>query len=199
MSTDRMEKATPETWMFPPMGGWTVEQVEDLDLPFDWELMDGAIVPRGHTVFWHDLVRDELRDRLKGARTETHAVNVERCVQLDGRSAPKPDVVVFEKRGLGIDMRCTPATHVKLVVEVVSDGSRLQDRVSKPALYAEAGLPFFWRVERGEDGIPVVHEFWLSRASGEYVPAPEHPVHTGKLETDRPFPITIDLASLVDF
>ncbi|MEU4200446.1 hypothetical protein AB0F64_10895 [Streptomyces sp. NPDC026294] len=48
MSTDRrLEKATPETWMNPPGGQWTFDQVKDLELPFDWELMDVMIVVRG--------------------------------------------------------------------------------------------------------------------------------------------------------
>jgi hypothetical protein len=33
-----------------------------------------------------------------------------------------------------------------LVVEVVSKGSRREDRGSKPLAYAEAGIPHFWRV-----------------------------------------------------
>ena len=43
---------------------------------------------------------------------------------------------------------------VALTVEIVSPGSRTLDRFAKPALYAEAGIPFFWRVET-EDGIVV--------------------------------------------
>ncbi|MFC7484146.1 Uma2 family endonuclease [Luedemannella flava] len=43
---------------------------------------------------------------------------------------------------------------VLLVVEVVSAGSEDLDRIIKPREYAEAGVPWFWRVER--DGEPTV-------------------------------------------
>jgi Uma2 family endonuclease len=38
---------------------------------------------------------------------------------------------------------------VLLVVEVVSRGSAKLDRVIKPIEYANAGIPRYWRVERG--------------------------------------------------
>ncbi|KEF02983.1 MULTISPECIES: Uma2 family endonuclease [Streptomyces] len=200
MSTDRrLEKATPETWMSPPGGRWTYDQVKDLELPFDWELMDGAVVVRGMAEWWHDQVRDELFFRLKQLKPDPYGVNSERSLLLDAYNSVKPDVVVFDKSGIDVaPLGATPASIVKLVVEVVSPGSQVRDRSSKPFLYAEAGIPYFWRVEHGEDDKPVVHEFWLRRDVGEYVPAPEHPRHTEKLETDRPFPIGIDLASLLE-
>jgi hypothetical protein len=39
---------------------------------------------------------------------------------------------------------------VSLVVEIVSPGSRTTDRLTKPALYARAGIASFWRVELDE-------------------------------------------------
>ncbi|WP_267886547.1 hypothetical protein [Streptomyces sp. WM6386] len=33
--------ATEETWMFPPIDGWAFDEVTDLEVPFDWELVDG--------------------------------------------------------------------------------------------------------------------------------------------------------------
>ncbi|MEV5594769.1 Uma2 family endonuclease [Streptomyces sp. NPDC052496] len=202
MSTDRrLEKATPETWMNPPGGRWAYDQVKHLELPFDWELVDGVIVVRGMANWWHDEVRDELRDCFKSAVPDPdHGVNVERCVMLDDFIVTKPDVVIYDRRGLDLfTMDCTPAANVRLAVEVVSPGSAVDDRVRKPALYAAAGVPYFWRVERGADNCPEVHEYWLHSGTGDYVSAPEHPCHKGKLETDRPFPIGIDLMSVVGF
>lgn len=132
-------------------------------------------------------------------KPDLYGVNAERCLVLDTYSSVKPDIVVFDKSGIDVaSSAATPAAIVKLAVEVVSPGSQVRDRSSKPFLYAEAGIPYFWRVEHGEGDRPVVHEFWLRRDVGEYVPAPEHPRHTEKLETDRPFPIGIDLASLLE-
>ncbi|MBM7491012.1 Uma2 family endonuclease [Micromonospora luteifusca] len=56
---------------------------------------------------------------------------------------------------------------VLLVVEIVSAGSRSIDRVLKPALYAEADIPYFWRIET-EVGI-VVHTHKLDAMKQVYV------------------------------
>jgi Uma2 family endonuclease len=37
---------------------------------------------------------------------------------------------------------------VEIVVEVVSPGTGQRDRYHKPGGYAEAGIPYFWRIEQ---------------------------------------------------
>lgn len=190
--------AEPIDWMHPPSQGWTYDQVKDLDLPFEWELVDGAIVVRGMTSQWHDTVRDELYFALRGAAAAPFAVNSERCVLVDAYNPAKPDVVVFDRTGLDfMTLECVPVKAVALVVEVVSHGSRADDRFRKPGMYAEAGVPSFWRVERGEDDCPVVHEFRLDPDTGVYAPAPGGAAHTGVLRTDEPFPVELDLRSVL--
>ncbi|GAA0452349.1 Uma2 family endonuclease [Streptomyces stramineus] len=199
MIAERLEKATPENWMFPPEEGWTVDQVEDLELPFDWELVDGVVVVRGRTVPWHNCVRAGIERRLVGCLVEPYGVLSEQCVLIDKYNPPVPDVVVLDKRGFDLfQAKYVPVEKAVLIVEVVSPGSRQDDRVRKPAMYATAGVPYYWRVERGENGLPEVHEYWLHQDRGEYIPRPMRPCHTGKLETEQPFPVTIDLASLVE-
>ncbi|MFJ5923079.1 Uma2 family endonuclease [Kitasatospora sp. NPDC092948] len=188
--------AEPIDWVYPPANGWTFDQVSELDLPFKWELVDGAIVVKGQTVWWHDQVRDELRSALREARSEQYAVNAERCVLIDERTALLPDVVVFDKVGLSMrELACTPIESVALAVEVVSCGSRTADRFAKPGLYAEKGVPSYWRVERGDDDLPVVHEFRRDDVQGIYLPVA---VHEGLLRSDLPFPVEIDLKQLVE-
>jgi Uma2 family endonuclease len=53
-----------------------------------------------------------------------------------------------------------------LVVEVVSGGSEIIDRVIKKAEYAKAGIPRYWFVER--DGGATVHRHALITDTGEY-------------------------------
>lgn len=184
--------------MVPPMSGWTYEQVRELDLPFDWELVDGAVVPRGRTPLWHNHVRSELYAVLREARREPYAVAEEQCFLADEYNPSRPDVVVFDRRGLDLyDVECLPAASVVMAVEVVSPGSRAADRVRKPVLYAEAGVEYFWRVERGDRSVPVVHEFWLPSGSSVYIPSPDRPVHEGKLIVTRPFPVELDLSALI--
>lgn len=84
-------------------------------------------------------------------------------------------------------------------VEVVSHGSRKVDRFFKPAQYAQAKVPYYWRVELERDQQIAVHEYWLNSDTLSYFPAPSHPVHRRELNTDQPFPVKIDLAELTRF
>ncbi|GAA2723518.1 Uma2 family endonuclease [Streptomyces luteosporeus] len=200
MIAERLEKATPENWMFPPPEGWTFDQVKDLTLPFDWDLVDGAIVVRGRALPWHNKVRSSLEQHLGECLVEPFGVLGEQCVLIDEYNPPVPDVVVFNARGFDLlAAEYVPVEKAVLLVEVVSPGSRQDDRVRKPAMYAAAGVRYYWRVERGDDGMPEVHEFWLPVGKDAYIPAPLHPVHRGKLETEVPFPVAIDLANLLKF
>jgi Uma2 family endonuclease len=199
MTAERQVQATEDTWMSPPEDGWTYDQVKDLELPFDWELVDGVIVPRGMTKLWHNKVRDDFTRHLGDACPEPYAAVSEQCVLVDEHNPPKPDVVVFHKRGLSFfDLECLPVESVVLVVEVVSPGSRQDDRVRKPALFAAAGVPHFWRVERERDDTLAVHEFWLHHKTRSYIESPRHPVHRDKLIAEEPFAVEIDLRALTE-
>lgn len=198
--TSESEQATEDNWMFPPEEGWTAEQVRDLELPFDWELVDGVVVPRGRTKFWHNMVRDRIAEALEKYRREPYEVVSEQCVLADEHNTPKPDVVVFGTNGLSFfELECIPPEAVALVVEVVSPRSRQDDRVRKPALFADLLIPFYWRVELGRDHEITVHDYWLHHSRREYVEAPQVPVHRRKLVVDHPFPAEIDLRALVRF
>ncbi|MFI1732802.1 Uma2 family endonuclease [Streptomyces acidicola] len=200
MTTPGPTRATEDTWMFPPADGWTFDQVKHLELPFDWELVDGVIVARGQTNVWHNEVRDGIADALKAARVEPYRVLTEQCVMVDDRNTPKPDAIVYDPRKLNFfEAECVPAEKLALVVEVVSPGSRQHDRVRKPALFAAAKVPSYWRVELDRDRQLAVHEYWLNMDTRSYISAPMHPVHHGKLITEVPFPVEIDLDGLVGF
>lgn len=200
MTTPQQGRATEDTWMFPPADGWTFDQVKHLELPFDWELVDGRIVVRGQTKFWHNRVRDEIVAALKAARTEPYEVVAEQYVMVDDQNTPKPDAIVFDPRQLNFfEVECVPVGKVSLVVEVVSPGSRQDDRVRKPALFSANKIPYYWRVELDRDQKLAVHEYRLNADTLSYFPAPSHPVHHDKLVTELPFPIEIDLDALLGF
>jgi Uma2 family endonuclease len=186
-------------WSNPPNGRWTYDEVKDLDLPFEFDLVDGVIVPRGTANHWHNTVRDKLYFHLESARRAPFAVNSGQCVLIDEFNPPKPDVVVFDKTGLDVfSLECLPVASVVLAVEVVSPGSRSDDRFRKPGMYAEAGIPYYWRVERGADDLPEVFEFWLDRETGVYAPAPAGEHHIRRLKTELPFPVEVDLARIIE-
>ncbi|WP_405562256.1 Uma2 family endonuclease [Streptomyces sp. NBC_01180] len=195
----RTEQATEDNWMFPPPAGWTIEQVTDLELPFDWELVDGVIVARGQRKVWHNRVRDSIARRLEDARVTPYAVLTEQCVLVDPYNAPRPDVIVYDPTGLNVfELECIPVDRVALAVEVVSPGSRQDDRVRKPALFAESKIPYYWRAELGKDDGLSIHEYWLHHERHEYIPAVTHPVHTKRLVTEQPFAVEFDVSALLE-
>jgi Uma2 family endonuclease len=58
---------------------------------------------------------------------------------------------------------------VLLVVEAVSPSSVTMDRVTKPAIYAEQGIPYFWRIDALDEGAVRLEAYALHPASGTYV------------------------------
>ncbi|MDN5920061.1 MAG: Uma2 family endonuclease [Pseudonocardia sp.] len=81
-----------------------------------------------------------------------------------------PDLLVVDAAAAFHDNGFDPGG-VLLVVEAVSPGSVTMDRVTKPAIYAEQGIPFFWRIE-GVDGAsdfgPRLQAFRLDPSTGGY-------------------------------
>ncbi|GAB3908763.1 hypothetical protein GCM10029964_109060 [Kibdelosporangium lantanae] len=92
--------------------------------------------------------------------------------------------------------RPIPGGAVLLVVEVVSKGSRKEDRGSKPIAYAEAGVPHYWRVEgpaSGED-VVTVHTYELPSGGTRYeTTGSREETSTAVLDRRR---ITVDLTAL---
>jgi Uma2 family endonuclease len=83
---------------------------------------------------------------------------------------------------------------LRLVVEIVSASSASMDRLVKPARYAEAGIPSYWRVERVTRGEPsiVIYDLDGRRYRETAV------VKAGEqVEVERPFRVTLAPAQLV--
>jgi hypothetical protein len=81
---------------------------------------------------------------------------------------------------------------VVLAVEIVSAGSTSMDRWLKPGAYAEAGIPFYWRVET-EGGL-TVHAHKLNPSSMAYE---QTGAFTKDLVMTEPWQLTLPLAGLL--
>ncbi|MFG1900562.1 Uma2 family endonuclease [Micromonospora carbonacea] len=68
-------------------------------------------------------------------------------VALDAKNTRQPDVLL-RRADVRADRSLLQPEDVVLAVEVVSPGTRRIDRFAKPAEYAAAGIPFYWRVEQ---------------------------------------------------
>jgi Uma2 family endonuclease len=139
--------------------------VDDLfEMPDDgcrYEVFGGALVVTPAPAPIHQFVTDELREILKRAVRPHRAraiTNV--AVRISERDGPCPDIVVTTASLRGLT-GAVPHDEVHTVVEVVSPSTTLIDRNAKPALYADAGIPCYWRVEpkphRGYSGpLPLI-------------------------------------------
>lgn len=81
---------------------------------------------------------------------------------------------------------------VVLAVESVSPSSVTLDRITKPAVYAEQGIPFFWRIDDG----PRLQTFRLDPELGEYLRRVELG-HGEKRTLTEPWSVEIDMAEFV--
>jgi Uma2 family endonuclease len=153
---------------YPPEGGWTTEDLETLpDDGHRRELVDGVLLlplPR-------DTRHQSIAARLMVALEETCPAHLDVTqgveVRIDRRRSFTPDGLVTSLDAASRNPSHFLPQEVLLVVEIVSAGSQNIDRVLKPAMYAEADIPYYWRVEI-DDGI-VVHAGKLDRAKQVYV------------------------------
>jgi Uma2 family endonuclease len=126
--------------------GWTVD---DLDLlPEDelhYELVDGILHVSPPAPIPHNVVAGELLVRLHPLLDRSWVLVAPGSIELDRRNRREPDLMVVRREGAR-GKHAAPAD-VLLAVEVMSPSSVTDDRLVKPAQYAAAGIPHYWRVE----------------------------------------------------
>lgn len=105
------------------------------------ELMDGVIIVMAPIGTPHEDGTDSLNMGLAPALVGRAMVRVQGSIQLNDRSLPEPDIVVYPRRAPGSG-RLT-AAEAYFVIEV-ADSSLAYDRGPKLARYAEAGIPEVW-------------------------------------------------------
>ncbi|MFE3523549.1 Uma2 family endonuclease [Streptomyces sp. NPDC059161] len=183
-------------WPVPPQDGYTVDDLFTLpDLPSHTELIDGSLIFVSPQRYFHFLVIELLMKGLRQALPPELKAVREMAVVLDAKNAPEPDISVVRSSAIsGPDLSRFQAKDVLLAVEVVSPESESRDRTTKPQKYAMAGIPNFWRVERGGNGSePVVHVYELDPLTKAYV-------HMGmqreQLKVGKPHAVEIDLTAV---
>jgi Uma2 family endonuclease len=169
-------------------GPWTLE---DLD-PYEdelhrYEIVDGALVVNPPPTNFHQGVGRMIFRALDRQAPPRWEAAYETTVRLPS-SARVPDVALLRvgtpalRGALGYE-----PSAFGLVVEVVSPSTKSTDRILKPAEYAAAGIPWFWRVETD----PVVELFAFELVDGAYV---ERARLAGTGVVPGPFPVSLDLS-----
>jgi Uma2 family endonuclease len=179
----------PCPWDPPPDGGWTTDHLDAF--PEDnvrRELVDGVLyVPPSRTTV-HQIIAARLMVAFDdGCPDDVHVTQAVE-VRLSARRSFIPDGLVVTRESARPDARFYAPHDVVLAVEVESPTTETMDRIVKPALYAEVGIPYFWRVETNPS--ITVNTF---RLDGVYRPAG---TYTDVIETDEPWAISVPIARL---
>jgi Uma2 family endonuclease len=169
--------------------GWTVEDLELLpDDDLRYELVDGALLVTPPPLAVHNLVANELSYLLHDLLPREWVAIAPGSIEFDMRNWRMPDLVVATRECM---RRKYPRPgEVLLAVEVMSPNSRSTDRLVKPAQYAAAGIPHFWRFEQSEPLLLLTHvlDGDVYRETGRY---------TDVVAVDDPVPLRFRLADLL--
>ncbi|MCC4317431.1 Uma2 family endonuclease [Streptomyces malaysiensis] len=183
-------------WAFPPPGGFTADDLDRIpDLPPHTELIDGSLVFVSPQRSFHSLAMYLLEKGLRASVPESLRVCRDMTIALDKRNRPEPDISILRAEAVSAEADETgyDAADAVLAVEVVSPESEDRDRKRKPQLYAEAGIRYFWLVEKEQGRRPVVHVFELDPVTRAYVPTG---IYRDRLKVSVPFTIDIDLTEI---
>ena len=183
------DTGTDSEFHIPPRpDGWTVDEV--LALPEDQvslqriELVDGALFVSPWPRLEHQRLVRVLTGQLSAGADPGFEVFPGANLVLGNRANRLlvPDLVVTDEPGLkGVSLT---EKQVILVSEIVSPSTRIQDRILKQAIYAEALIPYYLLVE------PVVATLFELQGE-EYVPIAKS--ENGELRLTRPFEATLRL------
>jgi Uma2 family endonuclease len=110
------------------------------------ELLAGQLVVREPQHAWHATGTRLIIAALRRAFGAGWEIDHHLPIALDDESEPEPDVAVV--RGGPRDYRDAHPSRPVLIVEV-ADSSLASDRRYKGSLYARAGIPDYWILNRG--------------------------------------------------
>ena len=141
---------------------------------------------------WHMKVVDALVQAFRTQMPPDLDVAREMVVVCAPRQAPEPDVCIVRRAALSDDLDATmlDASDVRLVVEVVSPDSEIRDKERKPQIYAAAGVPNYWIVDR-EGRTTIVYVHALDPVHRVYGSAA---IFRDRVEASFPFPVRVDLS-----
>lgn len=173
---------------------WTAQLALDL-LPENngpkVEVVRGSVVVTPHANYDHQDIELELTYRLKQAAREVGLWTYLEVNIVSGDDLFIPDLVVLRRSGGG--QRTMPISEAVLLGEIVSAGNRRKDLIDRPREYADAGVPYFLRIDF-RNRVPglVLHRL----VNGAYQPAVAAAAGGTFAMTD-PFPFSVDPAELL--
>ncbi|MFF9123462.1 Uma2 family endonuclease [Streptomyces sp. NPDC014889] len=118
------------------------------------EIIEGIITVSPAPAYRHNVIAARIQRRLYSVIPEDWEIFQTLAIAVPSRLGMLiPDLVVAPVREHTEADTHIPAALAELVVEVTSKSNARHDRISKPAAYATAGIPFYLLVDRwGPDG-----------------------------------------------
>jgi Uma2 family endonuclease len=143
------------------------------------ELLHGQVLRREQPTRAHQAAATRLTAMLDAAAEAHMERNPGTCLdtssdfdvllwEVPAATIRSPDSALFDCAPN--NLRPLPAAHLKVVVEVVSPGSRKADKLDKMAEYADAGIPFYWLVWLSGDHVVSIDVHVLDHTVGYYRP-----------------------------
>ena len=184
MATRTVEYESREPWLLPrAIDGWTVDLLEQFpDDGFRYELVDGMLLVTPAPFPVHQIIAANLcSELLVGCPSDLRVIPGPVDIRSGDRTSVQPDVLVVPRATFTAAMRRFTDIPL-LVVEIASRSTRRRDRLIKPEVYAEVGVPSYWLIDPDE---PTITELRLDGDS--YV---EHSVVRGAetFASDAPYP-----------
>jgi Uma2 family endonuclease len=135
----------PREWTYDDLVAYVESLPHDVN-PHSYEIVDGALVVTPSPDIDHEFASARLRYLLQKALGPNYLVAGPIDIDLQP-SYRTPDLAVVRTSLVERRTRPIQPSDVLLVVEVVSPSSVTTDRITKPAQYAAAGIPVYWRVK----------------------------------------------------
>jgi Uma2 family endonuclease len=178
--------------VFAHPGTWTEDEYFALpEMPTKVELVDGVLVVMPLPSVVHQRLVMQIAMLLdQTCPTDEWEMFPGLNVRLWPGHFRNPDVIVA--RG-GAMSRYISAADTLLLVEITSPGNFRQDRIVKHGDYADAGVPFYLRVDL-EKGHEVLEATLFELVDGAYREAARSV--DGMLRTSLPWPFEADLRAL---
>jgi Uma2 family endonuclease len=178
--------------VFSHSGPWTEDDYFALpDVPARVELVDGALLVTPMSSLAHQRLILEMTNLLVATCTDPDWEALPGAnVRLWPDHIRGPDALVVRS---GLQQLKVDARDVLLLVEITSPGNFRQDMIVKHGDYAEAGVPFYLRIDlhKGIDALTASAFELVEGSYREYATAPD-----GVLRLPRPWPLEADLRAL---
>jgi Uma2 family endonuclease len=171
-----------------PSGGWTVDDLDALpESHHRYELTDGALTVSPSPSSLHQVVAMRLGVRLEALAPEPLVVTQAVEIRFGRQLTRIPDVLVVRSDQPG--RHWFAPSEVLVAVEIESPGSHLEDRATKPALYARYGIPHYWRIELEP---PLVSTYGIGHGDSYLMIGPDP-----RLSVNEPLALDIAVAALL--